>query len=135
MYLLDSSAWIEILQGTKLGKKAAELAEQNRFFTASISMAEISKWCHLNGVDALEKLSKIEQASLEILQTTRISELRAGSLWLEVNRSLPKKTQKVGLIDCILAAIAEENDLTILTKDKHFLLFESIQREILKQEK
>ena len=130
MYLVDTSTWIEIFQDTEKGKKSAKLLKESRFFTASVSIAEISKWCYLNSIDFLEIISKIENASL-ILYTTRTSEQMAGRLWVEVNKKKQKKEKQVGLIDCIVAAIAEENDFVVLTKDRHFEKFDKIKKELI----
>lgn len=130
MYIVDTSAWIEIFLGTQLGEIAKEKAKESSFFTASITIAEISKWCYLSNLDFAEIIPRVEKISI-ILNTTRTSEERAGQLWVQVNKKTPKKEKQVGLIDCIIAAIADENDLTVLTKDRHFLKFDGIKKELI----
>ncbi len=130
MYLIDTSIWIEIFQDTEKGRRATRILKGLNFFTASISIAEISKWSYLNSIEILEIIIRIENTS-GILQTTRISEQKAGQLWVEANKKPGKKEKQVGLIDCIIAAIAEENDLTVLTTDRHFSKFGKIKKEIL----
>ncbi|MBI4044837.1 MAG: PIN domain-containing protein [Candidatus Diapherotrites archaeon] len=130
MYLVDTSVWIEIFQETPKGKQVVIKLFNVSLFTASASIAEISKWCHLNKIDVAQKISRIEISS-EIVHTTRFSEELAGELWVQVNKSTGKKVKQVGLIDCIIAAIAEENGLTVLTKDKHFEKFDKIKKELI----
>lgn len=131
MYIIDTSVWIEIFLDTDKGKKSAQMIkEQTSIFTGNITIAEISKWCYLNNIKFDEILERIEKTSL-ILYTTRLSEQRAGQLCVQVNKKLSNKEKTVGLIDCIIAAIAEENDLTVLTKDRHFLKFEGVKKEII----
>lgn len=130
MYLLDTSAWIEMIVGTDSGKKIKETIRGIQIFTPSVTIAEVSKWCYKQGSNSKKTIEDIEKSSIQILYTTRSSEQRAGQLCVEVNKKNLKEKQ-VGLIDCIIAAIAEENDLTVLTKDKHFLLFEKTKKEII----
>ena len=131
LFLVDTSVWIEILKGTTQGKTAINKITNTPIFTASISMAELSKWSYLNSKNSKEILSQIENASAGIISTTRTTELRAGNLWVTVNKHRQKKLRTIGLVDCIIAATAEENCLKILTKDKDFLAFEQIENEII----
>ncbi len=131
MYLVDTSAWIEILRGTQKGRKCAELIYKHNSFTIGIVIAEISKWCWVNKLDVNAKVSQVEALCGGIIEADRVSHLRAGFLWAEANRGLGKKDRPAGLIDCLIAAIAEENDLTVITKDRHFTRFTKIRKEFL----
>lgn len=131
MYLIDTSIWVEISQGTEKAKKCVQLISKHECYTTGIVIAEMSKWCYANSVDAKEKISWIDALCNGILEPNRISQLRTGFLWKEANKQAGKKKRNIGLVDCLIAATAEENDLTVLTKDKHFKTFEGIKKEII----
>lgn len=131
MYLIDTSVWIEILKKTDKGEAIEKKLSEVPYFTPAVCLAELSKWAYLNNLDSKDLIQTAEVASGDILATTRSSEERAGNFWVKINKETVQKGKTVGLIDCIIAAIAEENDLTVLTKDKHFGLFEQIKKELL----
>ena len=123
MLLIDSSVWIEVLRGSEKGKKAREMIKAQPSFTAGISLAEISYWCYKNNEIPEEALTLVMTGSEGILQTTRKVEKRAGQLRFELNQNLLRREREVGLVDCLIMAIAEESGLGIVTTDKHFLKF------------
>ena len=130
MYLVDTSVWVEILSGSALGKTAKGALEKNECFAIDISFAELGKWCISNGFDhqVIEEL--IEKSCNGILSTSKKGLLRAGILWHTANKSIGRGRQ-AGLVDCIIAALAEENGLTVFTKDRHFARFPQIKKEFL----
>ena len=130
MYLLDTSAWIEIFRGTEKGKVVIRLTKNNALFTPNMAIAELSKWCYLNSQNVKKIIEQVEQKSDGILASSRVSEINSGKLWFETNKN--KKTKRnVGLVDCIIASIAQENNLTVITKDNDFNNFERIQKIII----
>ena len=131
MYLVDTSIWVEIFRNTEIGRASEKKLSETSYFTASVSLAEISKRAYLDNLEPKEFIFRVEKTSNGILNSSRLSEQMAGKMWVEANGAKQRKERAVGLIDCIIAAIAEENDLTVLTKDKHFALFEGIKKEIL----
>ncbi|HIH20350.1 TPA: PIN domain-containing protein [Candidatus Micrarchaeota archaeon] len=123
MLIVDSSVWIEILKDSEKGQKAVEIIGGDPVFTAAISLAEISHWCFRYSQKTDEFLSLIILRTNDILQSNRVTEKRAGQLRFELNQNIANNEKQVGLVDCLIMALAEESGLAILTTDKHFLKF------------
>ncbi len=130
MYLIGTSIWVEIFLGSPLGKKAKSIMEKNECFAPDITLAEVSKWCILNNFEPGQIEGLMELSCHGIISTSKKGFLRAGALWNSVNTSR-KKGRLVGLIDCIIAATAEENNLVVFTKDRHFMHFDKIAVEMI----
>ncbi len=130
MYVVDTSVWAEILLGSQLGKKAKSVLEKNECFALDITFAELSKWCISNKFDPLAIGQIIEKSCNGLLGVSKRGFLRAGMLWHSANNPL-RKGRQVGLVDCIIAAAAEENGVGVLTKDRHFTRFPGLKKEFL----
>ncbi len=130
MYLIDTSVWVEIFLGSPLGKRAKGIMEKNECFAPDITLAEVGKWCILNNFEPGQIEGLMGRSCHGIISTSKRGFLRAGALWNSVN-ALGKKGRLVGLIDCIIAATAEENNLIVLTKDRHFTHFDKIAVELI----
>ncbi|HLC92400.1 MAG TPA: PIN domain-containing protein [archaeon] len=130
MYVVDTSVWAEILLGSQLGKRAKDILEKNECFALDITFAELSKWCISNNFNPLEIEALVEKSCNGMLGVSKRSFLRAGMLWHTVN-SPKQKGRQVGLIDCIVAATAEENGFGVFTKDRHFARFAQVKKEML----
>ncbi len=131
MYLVDTSVWVELLKESEDWEKALSKLIPRAIFVSPLIITEISKWCCLNSANPHELIHRIENVCHGVLYTTTESEIRSAQMWIAVNQSNASKGRQVGIIDCIIAATAEENGLTVLTKDRHFLLFEGIEKEIV----
>src|SRR3989344_1134400 len=102
MYLVDTSAWIEIFLGTEKGREFEEiLSSENNCFSTKIVLSEISKWCSVNNLDREEKIAQVEMAC-EWIEPEKEAYVNAGNLWLQANKIIGKG-KSVGLIDCIIA--------------------------------
>lgn len=130
MYLVDTSVWAEIFLGTRLGQKAKAILDSGECFALDITLAELVKWCVSHNFDPQEIKDVTERSSNGTLGTSKTAFFQAGMLWHIANKSKGKGRQ-IGLIDCIIAAAAEENGLVVITKDRHFLHFEEISKEII----
>lgn len=117
---MDTSAWIEFFDGNEKGRRVKELILNRETFTASITIAELSYWYVKNNRNFEEPLEIISNTS-QILQSNRLTEKIAGQLKFELNKTRKKREGTIGLVDCLIMSIAEENDLAIITTDKHFL--------------
>ena len=51
MYLLDTSAWIELFQGTKKGERVKNLMKEERPCMSMVSIAEIAAWVKRENVE------------------------------------------------------------------------------------
>lgn len=132
MYLVDTSAWVEILMGTVRGQKFSQAVLNSNCWATGIVLAEIAKWCWLNSVDVEATFLRIEGLCCGIIPSSRVSEMRSGQLWVQANKITDRrKVRAVGIANCLIAAIAEENGLTVLSKDAHFLRFGSVGKEVI----
>ena len=116
--LIDTSAWIEFFKGTEKGAKVRKEIEENTCYVTSESMAEVARWCFESKADVDKRFEEINGLTSSVLYMGRKTERRAGELAVSVNKGRKKR---IGLMDCTIAAVAEENDLTVLTADSDFL--------------
>ncbi|RPI27137.1 MAG: PIN domain nuclease [Acidobacteria bacterium] len=114
--LIDSSAWVEFLNGTASPQRraVAELvAGEDEICTCGVIVAEVFQGLRRHqGRDRLQRLFQ----DLLFLEPSGIgSYFRAA----EVYRLLRGKGVTVrSTIDCLIAVVAEENGCYILTRDK-----------------
>ena len=115
--LLDTSAWIELFQGTDNSAIVKNILETGENFTSAITFAEIVYWCSRNGLD--DKISSyldgIKNGST-ILGLSEAIAISAGKL----NYERKKTVKNWGMIDSLILATSLIYDLKILTKDSHF---------------
>ncbi|MFH0971829.1 MAG: PIN domain-containing protein [Candidatus Micrarchaeota archaeon] len=119
MILVDSSAWVEILKGTERGMKAKELIKKSTAFYSPLSVAEVSKWCEDNDLDAEGAIAHMIETSDDMLAPSIDALILAGKYNSSVNKKRGGK-RRISLIDCIIAATAAENQLKVLTLDTDF---------------
>jgi|SRR3989304_10581586 len=118
-YLIDTSAWIEYLNGSESGEKVNKiLKNRNEIYVISLIISEmISKVRRKEGdtdlaYDCIVKNSKI----FEI--TPKISK-RIGILHAETREKIPS----FSLADASIVCSAEAMGAKIVTKDNHFKEF------------
>lgn len=115
-YIIDSYAWVEYLEGSKLGEKVREIIlGRDEIFSLNLTIAEVvSKVKRKNGnvdvaFNAINSNSKIIEINSEIAK-------KAGLFHAEIR----KKIKNFGLVDSILLILAREQNSKILTGDSHF---------------
>ena len=121
-YLIDTSAWIEYLNGSKAGEKVNQiLREENKIYVISLIISEVISKVRRKGdnvdlaYDCLIKNSKI----FEI--TPKISK-RIGILHAETRNKVPN----FSLADASIVCSAEAINAKIITKDMHFKSFKEV---------
>ena len=115
--LLDTSAWVEIFEGTEKGKYASEVLRKENCFTSIVTVAETADWCAKKG------LQHKTSAYLELIKTgSRLLGVDEGISRMagEMNYERKKAGRKWGMIDSIIVATAQTYGLKILTKDNAF---------------
>ena len=115
--LLDTSAWVEIFEGTEKGKYASEVLRKENCFTSIVTVAETAEWCSKKGL--LHKTSQffeLVKAGSRLLGVDESISRRAG----ELNHERKKVGKKWGMIDSIIVTTAQAYGLKILTKDYAF---------------
>lgn len=119
-YLIDTSAWIEYLEGSEKGQKVNEILkeEKNEIYSIPLIVAET--------VSKVERKKGNSDSAFDILtKTARMVELdiltakEAGLLHAKEK----EKSQSFSLADAIIIKVAQRNNLKIITKDTHFLSF------------
>ena len=115
--ILDTSAWIEIFQGTEKSRHVAEVLRKNNCFTSIVTVAETADWCAKKGLQhkTSDYLELIKTGSRLLGLDESISRM-AG----ELNRQRKKAGKKWGMVDSIIVATAQAYGLKILTKDYAF---------------
>lgn len=115
-YIIDTSAWIEYLSGSKGGEAVNEiLKEGNEIYAISLIISEVVSKVKRKGAnvdlayDCIIKNSKI----FEI--TPKISK-KIGMLHAEARKKMPS----FSLADASIVCSAEAIGARILTKDTHF---------------
>jgi len=116
-YIIDTSAWIEYIKGSKKGEVLKKIFENNtnKVITLECSIAEIRLYCIRNNYKFEEAFNLIKTNSFifSILLET----------WLEAARiksELRKNRPGFGIIDALLIAKQKENNAKLVSKDSHF---------------
>ncbi|MBI2176084.1 PIN domain-containing protein [Candidatus Woesearchaeota archaeon] len=115
--IFDTSAWVEIFEGTEKSRYAADVLRKNDCFTSIVTVAETAEWCAKKGLrhKTSEYIELIKTGSRLLGLDESISRM-AG----ELNRERKKAGIKWGMIDSIIVATAQVYGLKVLTKDNAF---------------
>jgi predicted nucleic acid-binding protein len=114
-YNLDSSVWIEYLDGTKKGEKIRELIENEAHSTSILAIAEIADRYARTNQPFKEALHFIQSKTTLLPLTVNIS-LKAAQLKKQIRQNIPK----IGLVDALHLATALESNATFITSDTDF---------------
>ena len=135
MYLLDSSAILEIINDTQKSKEII-LDLKGDLFTTPFSLYEVFYGVRQSELTFIEKL----------LTTLTVVNFDTNSSFVAVTlmRDLEKRGRKINLVDVFIASIAISHDLTLVSLDKDFkkikglkfkVYLSSVQSLFLKKEK
>lgn len=115
-YLIDSSAWIEYLNGSKTGEKVSKvLRGNNEIFILPLNIAEvISKVRRISGNIDVAYESMVSNAL--VLEANPKTAKEAGLL----HAQLRKKSSSISIADTLMVASARAISANVLTTDKHF---------------
>ncbi len=113
--LLDTSAWIELFNGTKNAKRVEKVLVSEKCYTCITSIAEIVNWAGREGKDSEILIDGVIKHSTIIAIDRSIAAL-AGKL----NFERKKISSKWGMLDSFILASGTIYGLTILTKDNDF---------------
>ena len=119
-FVIDAYAWIEYLNGTEKGKKAAEIIEddKNQVLTSSATVAEVVSKALREDKEINIALNHINNFSIVVGVTNELGVL-AGQIHFETK----KKNKDFGMLDAFVAATAKSVNAKILTGDPHFKNF------------
>ncbi|HBO69069.1 MAG TPA: hypothetical protein DD658_02555 [Deltaproteobacteria bacterium] len=113
--LPDTCAWIDYFRSgrSKLGEELAEALTNDRVHVCGPVMFEITQGLK----SRVEREAVMEGlTALDYLEMTESLWVKAGGL----SAALRRQGKRIPMSDLLLAAIAQEHRLSILTVDKHF---------------
>jgi predicted nucleic acid-binding protein len=112
MRLVDTSAWIEWLVDSSLGKSlASELPAREQWLVPTIVQHELAKWLMRNiDEDKADQVIAFSQTCIVVELDTEIA-LAAADFCMK---------HKLATADAIVYATARAHDADLLTCDRHF---------------
>ena len=114
-FVVDTSAWIEYLTGTKEGIIVEKILKDNLILIPSIVLAELTS--KLLEKKVSEKIVEEIKKWGEVIELDEELAFKAGKLHAKVK----KRLRNVSLADCIIIETAKKFEAKIITKDKHIL--------------
>jgi predicted nucleic acid-binding protein len=118
MRVVDTSAWIEWLTGSSVGRKLTkELPDRARWIVPTIVQLELSKWLMRElGEDETDRVIAYTQKCIVVPLDTSLAVLAA-----ELHRR-----HKLATADAIVYATAQQLGADLLTCDRHFANLPSV---------
>lgn len=113
--LLDSSAWIDLIQGGRGMQRVKDALKEGGCYTSIVTLSEVTNWLLKDGRDVKPYIEGITQLSLVINLDEGIATL-AGRL----NFERKKIVGKWGMMDSIILATSRTYGQRILTKDTDY---------------
>jgi len=115
--IIDSYAWIEYLEGSKLGEKVREMIinENNEIFSLNLCIAEVVSKAKRKNLD-VETAFKAININSRVVEVTPEIAKKAGLFHAEIR----SKIKDFGLVDALILMLARELNAKILTGDPHF---------------
>jgi len=117
-FALDASAAVDYIQSGPGAAKveellAAAIRQQLRLFIATVNLAEVFylTWQRTGQEDARRTVANLSHLPIQIVPVNLELALRAGEL---------KAVHKIPYVDCIAAALAYQQNATLVTSDHDF---------------
>lgn len=118
--ILDTSFLIDLLKGDPAAKRLAKRIQDSLLTTTSVSVYEIYQGVRVREIPAVEKLF----TELTVYVLDDVCAKRAGQLY----QSLREEGKSIDPEDCMIAAIALEQNKKLVTKNKrHFLRVKGLE--------
>lgn len=112
--IIDTFAWIEYFRGSAAGHRIRKNVEAKGNLVPTIVIAELSKkFTDLGRRDLEEKLAFIRSRSI-LLPLDEKTAVDAGRIRSNIG------VDGIGMVDCILLAVARTYGVKVLTGDRHF---------------
>jgi len=113
--LIDTSAWIDFFRetGGAVGDLVAELIRLDRVYLTGPVMAEL-----LHGAKGKREATQLDAVftTIPILDVSREDWITTGTTL----HTLRKKGLSIPLTDVLIASVAQQHKMAVLTLDKHF---------------
>ena len=112
MRVVDTSAWIEWLEGSRLGEAPGrDLPQSSEWLVPTTIQLELGKWAaHEGGAGSAEQIIAFTTTCIVVPLTTAIA-LAAAEFCSEL---------KLATADAIIYATAQSYEAGLLTCDRHF---------------
>jgi len=123
VFVLDTSAILEIIHGTDAGKRVVSVITENAAFTTPFSVYEV-----LMGERHYET-PKIKEF-FSSAKTISFGD-EAAAKAVEIAIALTKSGNLVNKIDIFIAAICMMNDGTLITRDRDFRRIHGLKCEVI----
>ncbi len=122
-YCLDTTFLIDFLKGKKEAIDFYKKIRNAKLYTTSISAWEILRGPKLIGKDREYNIALNLLENLDVLPFT----INSAKVSAEIERNLREKGLEVNLIDILVASIAIEHGLKLVTRDRHFSRIEGLE--------
>ncbi len=124
MYVLDSSALIELVEAKPRGKKISEILGAEPLTTTTICMHEL-----IVGAQTEKQKAVVERLaqSASILEHT-LQAARAGAI---IEQELLKERNSINAADILIAGICKANNKILLTCDNDFTRIKNLQIKVI----
>lgn len=124
MFVLDSSAIIEILRETNAGRRIVELLKDEPSVTTSLCLHEV-----LIGTETPRERFVVEGlcSGMRILS----HESTSGQIGAGIERDLRKRGKIIGRTDIMIAAICKDHNAELITLDKDFAGITALKSRIV----
>ena len=119
MILLDSSALIELVDGSEKGLKIKKVVEKDSAAISSISVNEVLITSEGKERELFEKIIK----SMRILPF----DAEASYKSIEIEKQLAKNGNMIGKLDIFIASICILNNIPIITLDKDYVRIKELE--------
>jgi tRNA(fMet)-specific endonuclease VapC len=123
-YILDTNILIAFLNNDL--NVVTKLKEIDHFYTSCISVGELYYGANIS--QKTEKNIEMIKGFLECLQIFNISS-KTAIQYASIKAELKHKGTPISENDIWIAAIAQENELTVVSRDKHLLNLDLIKTE------
>ena len=123
MYLLDTSAVLELLYGTIKGEEIDKIIGDNITLTSSITVHEVAVGEYEDSLnEVLEFFNRIE-----VLPFDKEAALKS----FLIERELSKRGAMINKSDIFIAGICQQHNLTLITLDRDFQKISSIKSIVI----
>jgi hypothetical protein len=128
--LVDTSVWIDFFRGLddELVERVAGLLKSGRAVYSGIIALEL-----INGAKGQKELQALDDVfdAMHCIAVNEATFMNAGKLGYRVAR----KGQTLSAVDLLIAQIAMENDLALMTFDEHFGVIAKLSPLVLSRSK
>lgn len=119
--VFDTYAWVEYFKGTEKGRVVGKYLMENKIFTPSTVLLELSYKAESEGW-SFDELLRFVKHNSKIVGINESFVLRFGKLYNKIKR----KVKDIGFADTIVLNIAIMSDSKVLTGDKHFSKLDNV---------